>query len=451
MRQPETRYAKVGDSNVAYSVTGKGPVDLVFTMGLGGHIEHVWDYPPMARYLEELAGFSRLIMFDRRGLGGSDPVPLNSPPTWEEWMQDLLAVMEAAGSERAAIYAELDGGPVGMLFAAQYPERTGALILANTTAKYVASEGYPHGEPVETWNALSDTIEQLWGRDELSPISVPSLAGDERYIKWSSRMARAVAAPGVASAMFRYTFGLDVRSVLGSIQAPTLILHRTDYRFVNVAHGRYLAENIPNARLVELPGSDLWFFTPGSGHVPGMIEEFVTGVKPVPDRDRVLATVLFTDVVGSTEKVAALGDRPWNELLEAHDDLMRREVERFGGRLVGITGDEVLATFDGPGRAIRCARTAGDALRALGLDIRAGVHTGEIESRGDHVGGIAVHIGSRVMNEAQPGEVLCTRTVKDLVAGAGLEFHDRGSHALKGVPDEWHLYALADGQQGHAA
>ncbi len=221
-------------------------------------------------------------------------------------------------------------------------------------------------------------------------------------------MARAVAPPGVASAMFRYTFGLDVRSVLDSIQAPTLILHRTDYRFVNVEHGRYLAEHINGARLIELPGSDLWFFTPGSGHVPGIIEEFVTGVKPVPDRDRVLATVLFTDVVGSTEKVAALGDRPWNELLEAHDDLMRREVERFGGKLVGITGDEVLATFDGPGRAIRCARTAGDALRALGLDIRAGVHTGEIEARGDNVGGIAVHIGSRVMNEAVAGEVLCT-------------------------------------------
>ena len=451
MRQPETKYAKVGDSNVAYSVTGKGPIDLVCTMGLGGHIEHVWDYPPMARYLEGLTGFSRLIMFDRRGLGGSDPVPLDAPPTWEEWMEDLLAVMDAAGSERAAIYAELDGGPVGMLFAAQYPERTSALILANTAAKYVASEDYPHGEPAETWNALFDTIEQLWGRDELSAVSVPSLAGDERYVKWSSRMARAVAPPGVASAMFRYTFGLDVRPILGSIRAPTLILHRTDYRFVNVEHGRYLAEHINGARLMELPGSDLWFFTPGAGHVPGMIEEFVTGVKPVPDRDRVLATVLFTDVVGSTEKVAALGDRPWNELLEAHDDLMRREVERFGGKLVGITGDEVLATFDGPGRAIRCARTAGDALRALGLDIRAGIHTGEIEARGDNVGGIAVHIGSRVMNEAVAGEVLCTRTVKDLVAGAGLEFEDRGSRALKGLPDEWQLFAVAGGTQVNAA
>ena len=451
MRQPDTHYAKVGGSYVAYTVVGTGPVDLVCTMGLGGHVEHVWDYPPMARYLEQLAGFSRLIMFDRRGLGGSDPIPLNHPPTWEEWMEDLLAVMDAAESKRAAIYAELDGGPVGMLFAGHYPERTSALILANTTAKYVASEDYPHGESPEIWKTLAETIEQLWGRDELSLISVPSLAGDERYIKWSSRMARAVATPRVASALFKYTFGLDVRAVLGSIQAPTLILHRADYKFVNVDHGRYLAEHIPGARLVELPGSDLWFFTAGSGHVPGMIEEFVTGIAPVPDRDRVLATILFTDVVGSTEKLALLGDRPYNELLEAHDDVMQREVERHGGRLVGKSGDEVLATFDGPGRAIRCARTAGDALRALGLDIRAGIHTGEVEVRGDHVGGIAVHIGSRVMNEAGPGEIVVTRTVRDLVAGAGIHFVERGSRALKGVPEPWDLYAVDDRPQIHAA
>ena len=451
MRQPDIKYAKVGDSNVAYSVAGNGPIDLVCTMGLGGHIEHVWDYPPMARYLESLTGFSRLIMFDRRRLGGSDPVRPDAPPTWEEWMADLLAVMDAVSSKRAAIYAELDGGPVGMLFAAHHPERTSALILANTAAKYVASEDYPIGESEGTWHGLADVIEQMWGKDELSPISVPSLATDERYIKWSSRMARAVATPAVASAMFRYTFGLDVRAILPSIQCPTLILHRADYRFVNVAHGRYLAENIPAARLVELPGSDLWFFTPGSGHVSGMIEEFVTGVPPVPDRDRVLATVMFTDVVGSTEKLALLGDRPYNELLEAHDDLMRREIERFGGRVVGTTGDEVFATFDGPGRAIRCAHTAGEALRALGLDIRVGIHTGEIELRGAQVGGIAVHIGSRVMDEAGAGEVLCTRTVKDLVSGAGFAFADRGSRALKGVPEPWDLYAVADASQVSAA
>jgi class 3 adenylate cyclase/pimeloyl-ACP methyl ester carboxylesterase len=451
MRQPDINYAKVGDSYVAYTVAGNGPVDLVCTMGLGGHVEHVWDYPPMARYLESLTGFSRLIMFDRRGLGGSDPVPANAPPSWEQWMEDLLAVMDAAGSKRAAIYAELDGGPVGMLFAGHYPERTSALILANTAAKYVASEDYPQGEPPETWDGLADIIEKLWGRDELSPISVPSLADDERYVKWSSRMARAVATPGVAAALFKYTFGLDVRSVLSSIQCPTLVLHRADYKFVNVSHGRYLADHIPGARMVELPGSDLWFFTPGSGHVSGMIEEFVTGVPPVPGRDRVLATVLFTDVVGSTEKLAVLGDRPYNELLEAHDEIMRREVDRFGGRVIGASGDETFATFDGPGRAIRCARSAGDALRALGLDIRAGIHTGEIEKRGDDVGGIAVHIGSRVMSEAGPGEVLCTRTVKDLVAGAGFSFDDRGTHALKGVPDEWQLFAVDDQARVHAA
>jgi pimeloyl-ACP methyl ester carboxylesterase len=451
MRQPDINYTKVGDSNVAFTVTGNGPVDLVCTMGLGGNVENVWDYPPMARYLESLAGFSRLIMFDRRGLGGSDPVPLDAPPTWEQWMEDLLAVMGSAGSERAAIYGELDGGPVAMLFAAQYPERTSALILANTAAKYVATDDYPIGEPPDTWNGLAEVIEELWGKDELSSVSVPSLANDERYVKWSSRMARAVAPPGVASAMFRYTFGLDVRAVLPSIQCPTLILHRQDYKFVNVEHGRYLAENIPGAKIVELPGSDLWFFTPGSGHVAGMIEEFVTGVAPVPDRDRVLATVLFTDVVGSTEKLAVLGDRPYNELLEAHDEIMRREVDRFGGRVIGASGDETFATFDGPGRAIRCARSAGDALRALGLDIRAGIHTGEIEKRGDDVGGIAVHIGSRVMSVAGAGEVLCTRTVKDLVAGAGFSFVDRGTHALKGVPDEWQLFAVEDAAKIHAA
>jgi class 3 adenylate cyclase/pimeloyl-ACP methyl ester carboxylesterase len=451
MRHPDTKYTKVGDSYVAYTVTGDGPVDLVCTMGLGGHVEHVWDYPPMARYLEQLAGFSRLIMYDRRGLGGSDPIPRDAPPTWEEWMEDLVAVMDAADSKRAAIYAELDGGPVGMLFAGHYPERTSALILANTAAKYVASPDYPYGEPLETWHALAQTIKQYWGKDDLSPVSVPSLASDERYIKWSSRMARAVATPGVASALFEYTYGLDVRAVLSSIQAPTLVLHRADYRFVNVENGRYLADNIPGAKFVELPGSDLWFFTAGSGHVPAMIEEFVTGIAPVPDRDRVLATVLFTDVVGSTEKLAVLGDRPYNELLEAHDEIMRREVDRYGGKLVGLAGDEVLATFDGPGRAIRCARSAGEALRALGLDIRAGIHTGEVEIRGDNVGGIAVHIGSRVMNEAGAGEVLVTRTVRDLVAGAGIHFAPRGSHELKGVPEPWELYAVAEKPQTSAA
>jgi class 3 adenylate cyclase len=442
MTLPQTRYTSLGEADIAYQVLGEGPLDLVYANGLTEHIDMQWDHPLMARFLERLASFSRLIMFDRRGAGASDPVPLDALPTWEEWTDDLRAVLDAVGSERAAIYAELDAGAVGTIFAATHPERTSALILGNTTARYAWAEDYPDGATPETVEAIVELFRNTWGTEQLIAAVFPSKADDPAFLRWRAKYTRASATPRTAAEQYRYIFGFDVRPVLSSIAVPTLVLHRSNFSLVPVEHGRYLANHIPGARFVEVAGGDAWFFTEGAEQVLDEVAEFLTGMRPPAAPDRMLATVLFSDIVASTERASQLGDGPWRALLEAHHVIIRAELDRFDGREVDTAGDGFFAAFSGPGRAISCACAMRDAIRTLGIDIRIGLHTGEVETVGERLAGIAVHIGARVAAAAQPGEVLVSRTVADLVAGSGIPFTDRGSHQLKGIPGTWQLYAV---------
>jgi class 3 adenylate cyclase len=438
--QPETRYAWLGQDRIAYQVFGQGPPDLV--MAINVTVDVVWEDPGAALWLRTLASFSRVIFFDRRGSGASDPLPPDPLPPWESYAEELDAVMDAVGSQRAAFLADLVDGPTALLFAGTRPERTSALILVHTTAKYVASDDYPIGVPIEVAEALLAQMDQLWGTDAIAAIWVPSRAGDERFRRWFAKVQRAGGSPRGALASLRAVLELDVRPILPLIQAPTLVLHRRDFQVIPIEHGRYLAEHIPGAKLVELPGADLTFVWDTPELALDLIEEFLTGVHRIPEPKRVLATVLFTDIVGSTERARELGDRRWRRLLDVHDELAHRVVEEWGGRLVKTTGDGLLATFDGPGRGIRCAAALRDELRRIGLQIRAGLHTGEVELRDHDVGGIAVHIAARVMALAGPGEILTSRTIRDLVAGSGISVDDRGLHALKGLDETWQLFAI---------
>jgi len=431
VRIPQTRYARGREGSVAYQVVGDGPRDLVFIPWWATNLEIMWEEPSLASFLGRLGSFARLLVFDKRGAGVSDPVPLAALPTLEQWSDDVRAVMKDAGSERAALCGHSHGGQMAMLFAATYPDATSALVLADAFAKQ--SEGPP---------LTLDEIEERWGSGVNLEIFAPSRAGDERFRRWYSRYERLSLSPGMVRAVVASDAEKDLRGVLPAIRVPTLVLHRSGNRYVDVEHGRYLARHIPGAKLVEIPGEDHLYFTGETGALLDEIEEFLTGERPVAEADRVLSTVLFTDIVGSTERAAALGDRAWRELLERHHEAVRRELERHRGRAVEFVGDGLLATFDGPARAIRCALAIGEAVRALGLEIRAGLHTGEIELAGSAVRGIAVHIGARVASEAGPGEVLVSSTVKDLVAGSGLRFVDRGARSLKGVPEEWRLFAV---------
>jgi len=439
---PQTKYARTRDGDIAYQVVGAGPRDLVYAAGFASHVDLWWDFPPIARFLERLASFSRLILFDRRGFGLSDPITLDALPTWEAWADDLRVVLDAVGSERAAIFAERDAGMMGALFAATEPERTAALILGNAYAKRTVSADYPCGEPPEVAESFIQMVEQEWGTERFAAFMIPSLAKDEPFCRWAARFQRAAATPRAAAAYFRYLFTCDSRSVLGAIHVPGLVLHRSHYPFVNINHGRYLAEHIPHAKFIEVPGGDAFLFMEGAEEVLGHIEEFLTGTRGSAEADYVLATVLFTDIVGSTERAAALGDRRWRDLLERHHGAVRKELHRFRGREVDTAGDGFFATFEGAARAIRCALAIREAVRPLGVEIRAGVHTGECELVGDKVSGIAVHIGARIVAKADPGEVLVSSTVKDLVVGSGIAFRDRGVHGLKGVPGEWRLFAV---------
>jgi class 3 adenylate cyclase len=419
-------------------------MDLVFLTGMSSHIDLRWEEPLNEYFLHRLASFSRLILFDRRGTGVSDPVPFDHLPTWEQWADDMRIVCDAVGSERAAIMAWLDGGPMAMLFAATYPERTVALVLAHTAAKYVRTDDYPHGWAPEVAEQLLHMVEELWGTDGFVSIAAPSRSQDEGFRQRYARYLRAAARPREAAAQLRNLLSADVRHVLPLIHCPTLILNRTGYRLVTTDHARYLAEHIPDARLVELPGTDGVLVTEHATEILDSIEEFLSRVPGGSVPDRVLATVLFTDIVNSTDLAASSGDRRWKAVLETHDEITRDQVARFQGRFIESTGDGVLATFDRPGRGIRTAGAIQESIRALGIDIRAGLHAGEIELRegGHRVGGIAVHIAARVTAIAAPGEILVTSTVKDLVAGSGVEFRDRGVHNLKGVPGAWRLFAV---------
>jgi pimeloyl-ACP methyl ester carboxylesterase/class 3 adenylate cyclase len=445
---PRVCYAKSGDVNVAYAVVGDGPLDIVFIAGwVISTLEFAWEGPPVD-FFRRMASFSRLILLDKRGTGLSDRVA--RIPDLETRMDDVRAVMDAVGSKRAAIMGVSEGGPMTALFAATYPERTAAAILYGSYASALRRDDYPWGNTREQRERATEERSRRWGDpdylDEQLKGLAPSLAGDDNVRRWWRRYLLTSTSPAAVEQLSRMNIDIDVRHVLPSIRVPTLVLHRRDDDGPVVDEGRYIAEHIPGAEFVELPGADHgWFVEPES--IVNEAERFLREIRErdeweVVESDRVLATVLFTDIVGSTAKAADLGDRRWRELLQQHHALIRRQLIRYQGRELDTAGDGFFASFDGPARAIRCARAITEAVRDLGLEIRAGLHTGECEVMNGKVGGIAVHIGARVAAEAQPGEVLVSSTVKDLVAGSGIQFRDHGTAALKGVPGEWRVYAV---------
>ena len=437
---PRTMYVKSGEVHIAYQVLGDGPIDLLWVPGFVSHLEYDWEHPRPARFFRRLASFSRLIRFDKRGTGLSDRVAI---PTLEERMDDVRAVLDATGSSRAALIGVSEGGPMSLLYAATYPERTSALVLYGSYARRAWAPDHPFGVTSERMRGILETLEKDWGASVAMEIWSPSMLGDDVYKRLPATYLRLAASPGAAISVMRMNMEIDARHVLPAIGAPTLILHRTGDRLTPVDQARHMAEHIRCAKLVELPGED---HTPWVGDTDALldeIEEFLTGIRHGPEPDRILATVLFTDIVGSTKRAVELGDRDWRELLEQHHAIVRRQLARFRGHEVNIAGDGFLATFDGPGRAIRCAVSICREVRSLGIDVRAGLHSGECQVEDSKVEGIAVHIGSRVAATAKPGEVLVSSTVKDLVVGSGIAFEDRGMHALKGVPGEWHLFAVA--------
>ncbi len=437
MTPPETRYARSGDVHIAYQVTGTGPFDLVWVPGAASNVELLWDFPDYARFATRLASFCRLICFDKRGTGMSDRT--FGVPSLEERMDDVRAVMDAVGSQRAALLGQSEGGPMSILFAATYPERTRALILFGSFA-YSVTRSWP----VEQFQARLDNIEREWGSGSYLQYMAPSKLSDDAFRRSWARYERQCASPASFIDLQRMNRDIDTREILPAIRVPSLVMHRSGDALVNVDRGRYLAEHIPGAKYVELPGIDHLPWVSEGDRVVDEIAEFLTGSRSEPEADRVLATVLFTDIVDSTKRVAELGDHGWRALLDRHDDAVRQQLARFRGHEVKNLGDGFLATFDGPARAVRCAAAISDSVRPLGIAVRSGLHTGEIELKRDDVAGIAVHIAARVAAEAEAGETVVSSTVRDLVAGSGLRFQDRGLHALKGLPEEVHLYSVLD-------
>jgi class 3 adenylate cyclase/alpha-beta hydrolase superfamily lysophospholipase len=441
-RSIDTNYVRVSDGDVAYQVVGDDGVDLLYFYGLGSHVEHFWDMPLYAEFLARLASFTRLIVFDRRGTGASDDVPELDVPIWEEWTEDVRAVLDAAGSTRAAIFAGGDAGPIALLFTAMHPERVRALILFNTAARYLVADDYPIGISPELVDGLVAGVSIAWGTPDAIRAANPDRSDDIEFITHLARQFRSAATPRAAAAQYDYIWrSLDVRQALPLISVPTLILHVAENPLVPVAYGRYLADHIAGAVYVELPGRDYAAVSSGDA-VSDEIAEFVTGQRTPGEIDRILTTVMFTDIGESTARAADLGDRRWRRLLDAHDRTAREQLRRFGGREINTTGDGFVACFDRPARAIRCAQAIVYATRELGIYVRAGLHTGECDVRGDDLGGIAVHIASRVGASATPGEVLVSGTVRDLVFGSSIEFEPRGERELKGVPGRWKLLAV---------
>lgn len=436
----DIRFARSGDVDIAYRVVGDGPIDLVYVEGSVTHLEVYWELPQFRRYCERLGEFTRLILFDKRGMGMSDRVP--GATTLEERMDDIRAIMDAIGSERAAVMGESEGGPLAMLFAAAHPERTAGLILQGAEVRERTDEEWPWGEDTaEGFEASMAELPARWGNGSSMDFIAPSVAGQEWARAWRGRVQTHACTPAAAEAFMRMAFDIDVRHVAPTINVPTLIVHALGDQVCHVENARFLARAIVGAKYVQLPGEDHvpWF---DPDETIGEIREFLTGKRESATPDRMLATVLFTDLVGSTERAAELGDRRWGDLLEQHHASVRRELARFDGREVDTAGDGFFATFDGPARAIRCAQAIVDAVHPLGLEVRAGLHTGEVEVADGKVAGIAVNIGARVSAQASPGEVLVSGTVRDLVAGSGLAFDDRGEVALKGIPGEWRLFAV---------
>jgi class 3 adenylate cyclase len=439
---PETRFTRVGEDRLVYQVFGEGPPDLVYLQGIGDPVDLRWDWPPYAHFLRRLASFSRVVMFDQRGQGASDPVSREGILTWEDWADDIRAVLDAVGSERAALFASIESTPTALLFAATEPERTQALILFAGSARFAVAEDYPWGMTIDAVQEMGAATVESWGTEQDVIDLMPTEATDPAYRRWFAKSARLSASARVAAAIVSRIGLMDVRQVLPSVRTPTLVVHRKGFQWVPIEQARYLADNLPDARLLLSEGGGAPYTEPVE-EILQEIEAFVTGARHgVPATDRVLATVLFTDIVGSTQRAVTEGDRRWRTLLESHDTISAGVVDQHGGRLIKLTGDGILATFDGPGRAVRCAQALRDALHTLALEIRAGVHTGEVEVRGDDIAGVGVHVAARVVEQADPGQIWVSGAVPLLMVGSNVEFEHRGEWALKGVPGEWPLFAV---------
>ena len=438
--EPETQYARAGEVRVAYQVVGDGPRDLVLVPGFVSHLELAWEHPPYERFMRRLSGFARVIAFDKRGSGLSDPV--DRAATIEERNDDIRAVMDAVGCERADLFGFSGGANMAGVFATSSPERVSALVLFGAYARATPTQGYPWGIPSEIREmATRESEEETWGIGLSLALLAPSRLQDETMVRWWGRFERQSMSPAMALDIIRLSMEMDIREVLPSIRVPTLVIHSVE-DVLPIQGARWLADQLPDAQFVELPGDDHWPWITEPDASVDEVQQFLTGVRHEHEPDRVLTTILFTDMVGSTERAAALGDKRWRDLLQQHDRLVSRELDRHRGREVKAIGDGVLATFDGPARAIGCARAICEQANTLGIEVRAGLHSGEVELRDGDVGGIAVHIGARVANLAGPGQVLVSSTVKDLVVGSGWEFKDNGTHSLKGAPGEWQLYAV---------
>ena len=444
-RPPDTMYARSGDVNIAYQVIGDAPLDLVFVMGWVSHLEYFWREPSFARFLLRLASFSRLILFDKRGTGLSDRVPINELPTLEQRMDDVRAVMDAVGSERAALCGVSEGGPMCSLFAATYPEKTLALVMIGTYAKRIRDDDYPWAPTPEHRQEFFNEMREQWGGPVGLEERAPSVADDPQFREWWATYLRMGASPGAALALTQMNAEIDVRQVLPSIRVPTLVIHRSEDQCLKVEEGRYVAERIPGAKYVELPGTDHLPFVGDQDSILDEVEEFLTGVRHTLEPDRVLATVLFTRISGSKEHAQRLGERDWEALIDRLRAHVRKEIEWFRGRDIDMIGDRPLAIFDGPARAIRCAIAISEYASRLGVKMRTGLHTGECDMVDGKVGGIAAEIGAQVARKAAADEVLVSSTVKDLVAGSGIKFEDRGAHRLPGVPGDWRLFAAERG------
>lgn len=441
---PATRYVRTPGGHVAYQVFGDGPVTILFISNWVNNLDVMWDAPGLPAYLGRLSSFARVICFDKRGTGVSDPVPLDSPPTLERWMDDAIAALDAAGIDEVTVIGDTEGGPMAMLLAATYPERVSALVLVNSFARWQRAADYPIGMPAATTEKLLARWEENWGRTaEFLPLTAPSLADDEQVRRWFVRYQRLAMPPGAALVMYRWVLTVDVRRVLPSISAPTLVLHRRGARHHRVAFGRHLAEHIPHARLVELEGADTFPFHAGDVEpVLSAIEVFLTGTRHISTPRRRLATVMISDIVDSTAIASRVGDARWRKLIRDHDTVVRGAIAHFQGDELAHTGDGVVAGFDGPTRAVLCAQHIAQALADLGLRIRVGLHAGEIEVGPDGTTGLAIHLASRVMAAAATGGIIVSRTVKDLTFGSDIAFEELGEHHLRGVPGAWELYEV---------
>lgn len=448
METPETRFAKLGEQRIAYQVFGEGPIDVLLVSGWFSNVDGIWEEPTSARFLQRLSAFSRVILFDRRGTGASDPLPGSTATNLQDWSDDVRVVLDATGSERAALLASVDGGRMAMLFAASHPDRTTALILANSAARFLVSEDYPCGVPEAGAARLLDMIGEKWGSGAIIEYWAPTHMADPDFQRWWARYQRMSASPQMGQSALRMAIGIDVRHVLPAIQVPTLILQRQQNPLVAVDHGKYLAAHIPHARYVELPGIDFFLWAADADLSLGEIEEFLTGVRTDVAFDRMLATIMFTDIVSSTDRLVELGDAAWSAVLDAHHRLVRDHLRTFRGNEIDTAGDGFLATFDGPVRAIECASAIRDDVRALGIEIRAGLHTGEVQWRGNDLAGLAVHVAARVAAKAAANQVLISTAVANLIAGAGVTLSSAGTHTLKGVPGEWDLFDVVV-ENGH--